>query len=117
VDAAGPYESSGLRVGGDLSEVGGIIQRRKHAGPPLRGEVDIPGCAVAEEQAEHAVTDHGDAYNDGQVVLVHGIDVMPAGRCPAGARSAGPAPSWPGSHHGGGQPIPGRTGELWDRGC
>ena len=113
VDAAGPYEGSSLRVDGDFGEVGGVVQWRQDTGPLLRGEVDVSGCAVAEEEAEHAVTDHSDTYDDGQVVLVHGLDVTPAGRYPAEARSAGLAPSSPGSHHREGQPIPGRIEEPW----
>ena len=45
VDAAGPHEGSGLRVDGDLGEIGGVVRWRQDAGPPLRGEVGISGCA------------------------------------------------------------------------
>jgi hypothetical protein len=77
----------------------------------LGGEVDVSSSAVAEEEAEHAVTDHSDTYDDGQVVIVHGLDGTPAGPYPAEARSAGLAPSSPGSHYGEGRPIPGRIEE------
>ena len=63
VDAAGPYQGSSLRVDGDLGKVGGVVQWRQNACPQFSGEVDIPGCAVAEEQAEHAVTDHSDTLH------------------------------------------------------
>ncbi len=75
-------------------------------------------AAVAElarrRPADGPRPDRGRGHDNGQVVLVHGLDVTPAGRCSAGARSAGPAPSSPGSHHGGGWPVPGRTEEPWD---
>ena len=37
-----------------------------------RGLVRAGSFAVAELQAEHAVTDHGDTHVDGQAVPVHG---------------------------------------------
>jgi hypothetical protein len=98
VDAARPDDRPGLRINRDLSEVGGVIQWRQDARPPFTGEIDIPGSAVAEQQAQHAVTDHGDTRHGWQVALIHDLHVTPAGRCRAGADSAVPVPSSPGSH-------------------
>ena len=67
VDAARPDDRPGLRIDRDLSEVSGVVLRREDARPPFTGEVDIPGSAVAEQQAEHAVTDHGDTDDDRQL--------------------------------------------------
>ena len=53
---------------------------------------------IIQLQQAHAVTDDSDAHDDGQVVLVHDLHATPAGRCRAGAHSAVPVPSSPGSH-------------------
>src|SRR5579859_6283360 len=98
VDAARPDDRPGLRINRDLSEVGGVIQWREDARPPFTGEIDIPGSAVAEQQAQHVVTDHGGTHHGWQVALIHDLHVTPAGRCRAGAHSAVPVPSSPGSH-------------------
>ncbi len=71
VDAARPDDRPGLKIDRDVSEVSRVVQRGEDARPPFTGEVDIPSSAVAEQQAEHAVTDYGDTYDDRQVVLVH----------------------------------------------
>jgi hypothetical protein len=55
IDPARPDDCSGLGIDRYLSEVGGVVQRREDARTPLTGEVDVPGGAVAEQQAEHAV--------------------------------------------------------------
>jgi len=41
-----------------------VIQRREDARPLFGREVDIPGRAVADQEAEHLVTDHGHARDD-----------------------------------------------------
>jgi hypothetical protein len=73
LDTARPDNGSGFGINRNLGEVGGVVQRRKNARPPFSREVDIPSRAVALEQAEHAVTEHGDADDDRQVVLLHAL--------------------------------------------
>jgi hypothetical protein len=79
-----------------VSGVGILLLVRKPTEASLFGrEIDIPGRTVAEEQAEHVVTDYGHAHHDWQVGLAHTLNATPAARWPAAAHSAGPVPSWP----------------------
>jgi hypothetical protein len=71
VDAVRPRESARLMVDRDLSKVGGVVERRQDARPPFGREVDVSDRAVAEQQAKRAVSDHGHARYDRQVVLTH----------------------------------------------
>lgn len=71
VDAIRPHDSSCLWIDRNLSEIGRVVQRREDACPPFGREVDIPGCTVTEQEAKHAVTNHGDAHDSWQVVLAH----------------------------------------------
>src|SRR6266568_1339721 len=93
VNAVGPDDGACFRVDRYPGEVGGIVQRRQHARPVLGREVDIPSRAVAEQQAQHVITDHSDSCHDRQVGLVHGLYATPAARWPSGAHCAGPGPS------------------------
>ena len=79
VDAVGPDEGSRLGVYGGLSQVGRVVQRFKDTCPVLSGEVDVTDCAVAEQDPEHVITDHGDARHYWQVVLAH-IAILREGR-------------------------------------
>ena len=71
VDAVGPDESSRLGVYGGLSQVGRVVQRFKDTCPVLSGEVDVTGHAVAEQDPEYVITDHGHTRDYRQVVLAH----------------------------------------------
>ena len=48
-----------------------VVKRLQDAGPPLRGEVHVSCCAVAEEQAQHVVGDDRNARDDRQILLAH----------------------------------------------
>ena len=89
VDAVRPGDCACFGVDGDLCEVGRVVQRRQDAGPALGGEVDVAGCAVAEQQAQHMVADHGDAGYDWQVCLTHIKHSTAVALWRAVARSAG----------------------------
>jgi hypothetical protein len=71
VDPVRPHDGSCFLIHRNFGEVAGVIQRREDARPLFGREVDIPGRAVAEQQAEHVVTDHGHPRDDWQVVLAH----------------------------------------------
>ena len=71
VDPVGPHDGPRLRVDGDLGEEGQVIQRFQNARASFGREIHVTRRAVAEQQAEDVVTDHGDAYNDRKVALAH----------------------------------------------
>lgn len=66
VDAIGPHDGSCFWIDHNLGEVGGVVQRREDTRPAFGREVNIPGCTVAEQKAEHTVTDHGDPTTAGK---------------------------------------------------
>jgi hypothetical protein len=66
VDAIRPHDGSCLCIDRNLGEVGGVVQWREDARPTFGREVDVPGCTVAEQETEHAVTDHGEPTTAGK---------------------------------------------------
>lgn len=81
VEAIRPYDRSSLGVYPDLSEVDRVIERFQHSRPPFSGEVDVAYRAVTEQQAKHAVSDHGNAHNAGQIDLAHAVHATAVARC------------------------------------
>jgi hypothetical protein len=71
IDTAGPGDGSRFGIDGDLGEVRGVVQRCQDASPALGGEVHVARGAVAEQQAQHVIADHGYACNYRQVRLAH----------------------------------------------
>jgi hypothetical protein len=71
IDTVRPHDSACLWINQNCREVSGVVQRRQDSCPAFGREVDISHRAIAEQQTEHVITDHGHAYHDRQVVLAH----------------------------------------------
>jgi hypothetical protein len=74
VDAVRPYDRARLPINCDRSEISRFVEGREDTCPQFGREIRIPCRAIAEQQAEHAVTNHGYTDHDWQIVLAHAFN-------------------------------------------